>query len=129
MVRVLIVEDDILVSTALADQLESVGYSVDMAENGVAAYGRFRERNFDMVVTDFEMPFSNGASLIDMIRHGTHNSQVPIVIMSGRVQRQIALDGVEVQAFMQKPFTGAELAEVVSRLLQKSVAEPERMPH
>lgn len=122
MAKVLVADDDFLISTSVAEQLSAAGHSVDIAADGVAAYKRFRARSFDLLITDFEMPFANGSSLIDMVRHGQHNADVPIIVMSGRVPREVALNAVQVQAFVAKPFTGEQMTGLVNRILQETAA-------
>lgn len=119
MARLLLVEDDALVSTLLAEQLREAGHEVVCSPDGVAAFNTFRGADFDLVITDFGMPFSNGASLVDMIRYGTHNSSVPIVIISGAVPSEVALDRVDVQAFLSKPFGAEALTATIARLLAR----------
>jgi DNA-binding response OmpR family regulator len=122
MAKLLLVEDDVLVSFTLADHLRSDGHQVTCSPDGVAAFNDFRTDIFDMVITDFDMPFSNGAGLVDMIRYGAHNSRVPIIIISGKVPRGVALDQIDVQGFVPKPFTIDVLTVLIDKLVSKPAA-------
>lgn len=120
MANILLVDDDILVTATIATALEDAGHSVTRATNGVEAYRLFRSRSFDLVIADFRMPFADGASLVDMIRNRDYRSRTPVILMSGAVPQQAAVDKLDVQDFLAKPFDDARLAAAVEAVLAKS---------
>lgn len=119
MARLLLVDDDILVSGTIALVLEDAGHEVQVAHDGVGAFRLFKTAEFDLVIADFRMPFADGASLVDMIRNGEYRNDVPVIIMSGAVPREEALDKLNVQAFIGKPFQTDDFISTVSSLLPK----------
>lgn len=120
MADILLVDDDILVATTIAMALEEAGHSVTRAIDGVEAYRLFRSRSFDLVIADFRMPFADGASLVDMIRNRDYRSRTPVILMSGAVPQHAAVDKLDVQDFLAKPFDDARLAAAVETVLAKS---------
>lgn len=120
MAAILLVDDDVLVATTIAIALEDAGHSVVRAVDGVEAYRLFRNRSFDLVIADFRMPFADGASLVDMIRNRDHRSQTPVILMSGAVPQQAAVDKLDVQDFLAKPFDDARLIAAVDKVLATS---------
>lgn len=120
MADILLVDDDIMVATTITFALEDAGHSVTRAADGVQAYRLFRDRRFDLVIADFRMPFADGASLVDMIRNREYRSRTPVILMSGAVPQQAAVDKLDVQDFLAKPFDNARLAATVETVLAKS---------
>lgn len=65
---VLVVDDDVDISTNLCDILSDIGYRTDMAHDGPSALHLLEERSFDLALLDFKMPGMDGASLLQEIR-------------------------------------------------------------
>jgi CheY-like chemotaxis protein len=83
-VRILLVDDNVLGSTARGMILTEQGYTVEAARSGDEAWELFQREQFDIVVTDYKMPGMNGIELIGLIRA----SQTParIILLSGRIK-------------------------------------------
>jgi CheY-like chemotaxis protein len=83
-VRILLVDDNILGSTARQTILTEQGYKVESARSGEEAWDIFQKEHFDIVVTDYSMPGGmNGAELITLIRGAA--TPVRIILLSGRI--------------------------------------------
>lgn len=117
MSRILLVEDDPLLSIMLAETLHELGHEVDRAGNGLEALQLFRAGVFDAVITDYVMPFVSGGTLIDQIRDSEINSDVPILLTSGAMPEKVKVADLPVQGFLRKPFDDRELAEALERIL------------
>jgi CheY-like chemotaxis protein/PAS domain-containing protein len=115
--RVLLVDDDQMVRTALSLQLGRAGFAVTTAADGEAALAelRARGRDVDLLLTDVVMPGMTGADLTRAAR--ALHPALPIVLMSGD-PRQF-LRGLEVPGppwvFIAKPFSVADLRAAVRR--------------
>lgn len=120
MANILLVDDDVLVATTIAMTLEDAGHTVTRAINGVEAYRLFRTGSFDLVIADFRMPFADGASLVDMIRNCDYRTQTPVILMSGAVPEQEAVDNLDVQDFLAKPFDDARIIAAIDTVLAKA---------
>ena len=81
MTRVLLIEDDDLVRATLRDALESNGYEVATATNGLDGLERFRSAPADVVVTDILMPEKEGIETIIELRRD--HPEVKIIAISG----------------------------------------------
>ncbi|MGR3219806.1 MAG: response regulator, partial [Candidatus Anammoxibacter sp.] len=80
--RILIVDDDQFIREILVEILQSEGFVVQTAENGVEGYDKFcTDQNFDLVITDLVMPEMGGLELIDKLRSNDVN--VPVIVLSG----------------------------------------------
>jgi CheY-like chemotaxis protein len=115
---ILVVEDHEMLLEVLERTLVRAGFAVLSASNGVEALARFRAAVVDLVVTDMEMPQSDGFALIGALRH--ERSDVAIVAISGaeRVLRDPqSVEKLGVKALLEKPVSGTDLVDAVRRAL------------
>jgi len=120
MARILLVEDDALLRKIVSGTLESVGHHVIEAENGAAGLRKFGKEHCDLIITDILMPVKEGLETIVELR--AINGQVPILAMSGggsvgTNQCLLFARKLGASATIVKPFTAAELVEVVEKLV------------
>ena len=66
--HILLVEDDINLSTVLADYLRSKEYHVETALNGIEAWDLLSKKHYDILLTDISMPKKNGWQLLKTVR-------------------------------------------------------------
>lgn len=126
MARILLVEDDIYFADMFANNLEDLGHAVTRATDGLAALSRLKQERFDLVITDFQMPFVNGSSLIDSLRNmDAANSSTPVILMSGALPSDIIVDTLPIQGFLAKPFTH----DVMTALIDSTLAEASHHPN
>jgi len=116
---VLLVDDDPSVARPLAEMLAQSGYKVETLYDSEAALERFRERSedFDLVITDYNMPGLKGTELAQQIRRVRPTQ--PIVMLSGYGELidhcEISASGV--REYLCKPVRMQELREVLRRAL------------
>jgi PAS domain S-box-containing protein len=112
--RVLLVDDDILVSMGAADMLLDLGHSVTEATSGAEALKLLQtESPFDVVVTDFAMPGMNGYDLALEIQRIYPN--LPVIIATGYAE--LPVDRAVGFTRLAKPYTQAELAAALEEAL------------
>ena len=80
--RVLVVDDSITVRGVEAKLLETHGYVVATAVDGMDGWNRVRSERFDLVITDVDMPRMDGVELVDMIKHDPQLKAIPVMIVS-----------------------------------------------
>jgi two-component system chemotaxis sensor kinase CheA len=117
---VLVVEDSITSRSLLKNILESAGYSVATAVDGIDAYTALKTATFDLVVSDVEMPRMDGFGLTAKIRADKHLSELPVVLVTALEQREHRERGIEVGAsayIVKSSFDQSNLLEVVRRLI------------
>ncbi len=78
--RILVVDDDPAMRTLPRRVLLAAGYSVDIAEDGASAFRLARERGYDLVVTDLDMPGLDGFGLLSLVRSQTATETI---VMTG----------------------------------------------
>lgn len=103
MVDILIVEDNTEIAGLLKDFLKAEGYVVQLAETGEDAVSFFEEKGAKLVVLDIMLPGMDGFSVCRSIRK---NSNVPILIVSARVEKEDKMNGLILGAddYIEKPY-------------------------
>lgn len=121
--RVLVVEDDPSVRTALERALRFEGYEVALAGDGAAALAEVTAFAPDVVVLDLMMPFVDGLEACRRIRAKGHRTPILILTALGEVTDRV--DGLDAGAddYMVKPFALEELLARVRALLRRSAGE------
>lgn len=96
--KVLIVDDSLTVRETERRLLQNAGYQVDIALDGVDGWNSLRTNNFDLVITDIDMPRMNGFELVTQIRNDSHLKEIPIIIVSYKDRKEDRVHGMEVGA-------------------------------
>ncbi len=121
--RILVVEDDAAVRPLTVSILESLGYEVLEASDGLAAIEMIQAggKEIDMVVTDVVMPNMGGKELADWLR--ARQPSIRILFTSGYIESTLSRKdiGRNELYFLQKPFTPMALARKVRRILDEIV--------
>lgn len=122
--RILSVEDDERIRTAVRLALEDEGWTVDEAENGEEALVQFAQSPTDVVLIDIMLPDIDGFEVCRAIRR---QSDVPIVMVTARDDTHDVVAGLEAGAddYLTKPFAPKELSARIRALLRRArTADP-----
>ena len=117
---VLVVEDSITARALLKNILESAGYQVQTAVDGLEGFTALKSKEFDIVVSDVEMPRMNGFDLTGKIRADKKLSELPVVLVTALESREDRARGIDVGAnayIVKSSFDQSNLLEVIERLL------------
>lgn len=120
--RVLVVEDEPVNARTITRMLEKAGYVPAVAENGLVAVEALRERQFDLVLMDIQMPVMDGLQALSRIRTDPaleHASGVPVVALTARAMagdRERFLDA-GMDGYVSKPIDRTELFSVIAEVL------------
>ena len=117
---VLVAEDSITSRMLLKNILESAGYAVRTAVDGMEAFTLLRAEPFDLVVSDVEMPRLNGFDLTARIRADKRLAELPVVLVTALETREDRERGIDVgaNAYIAKSnFDQTHLLDVVRRLV------------
>ncbi|MCK4344877.1 MAG: hybrid sensor histidine kinase/response regulator [Bacteroidales bacterium] len=117
---VVVAEDSITARMLLKDILESAGFLVKTAVDGAEALSFLREGDFDILVSDIDMPRMDGFELTSKIRADKKLGELPVVLVTALKSREDKERGMEVgaNAYIEKStFTPQNLLSVVSKLV------------
>lgn len=115
--RILLIEDDASLASALASVLAAEGYLVDRARRGDEGCERAAKGNFDIIITDLRLPGLGGIEVIRRI-HMAH-ADTPILLMTAHGTTETAIEAMKEGAFdyLLKPFEMEELLATTARAL------------
>ena len=117
--KILVVDDNPDIRTMLKSYLESEGFETLTAENGQKALFVAREGKPDCIVLDMMMPEMGGS---DFIRVYTAESDIPILVLTAKVEETDKVLGLELGAddYMTKPFSLRELTARINALIRRA---------
>ena len=118
--NILLVEDDINLSTVLADYLRSKGYVVEQANNGAEAWDLILIKDYDLIISDIMMPKTNGYELLKLIRQ--KHDRLPILILSAKTDRDDIIRAYELGCddYVTKPFSMDILICKIEAIMRRS---------
>jgi excisionase family DNA binding protein len=118
--RILVVDDEEAVLTLFKKTFERAQYDVDTAGDGASAIECLRANEYDLLVTDLQMPGVGGLSVIREARRLA--TGLPVVIVTGRSTEASAIEAVNlgVSAYLTKPFRMGNIMAAAARALGDS---------
>jgi two-component system alkaline phosphatase synthesis response regulator PhoP len=125
MKQILVVDDEPRIAEICRDYLERAGFKVIIASNGADALSLARTRQPDLVVLDLGLPKMDG---LDVTRALRKYSNVPIIMLTARVEESDKLIGLELGAddYLTKPFSPKELVARVRAVFRRTDIGPGR---
>ncbi len=96
--RILIVDDSITVRELERQLLESHGYAVDVAVDGVDGWNAVRSSHYDLVVSDIDMPRMDGIQFVEHIKQDARLKSIPVVIVSYKDREEDRIRGLDAGA-------------------------------
>jgi len=125
MARVLLVEDDLILSETLCELLQTQGYDVTLASSGNQALEVTYEHSFEIMLFDVNIPDFDGFELLKILRES--GNSIPCIFLTSLSDIASLSRGFEVGAddYLKKPFDFDELLVRIQALLRKSFASKE----
>jgi two-component system, chemotaxis family, sensor kinase CheA len=117
---ILIAEDSITSRTLLRNILQSAGYHVETSVDGYDAFTALKTKEFDLLVSDVDMPRMNGFDLTARIRSEPNLNHLPVILVTALASRDDKERGIDSGAnayIVKSSFDQSDLLEAVSRLL------------
>jgi len=117
--HVLIVDDSTSIRQMVEATLKTANYSVTTAKDGQEAFNLCRDKVYDFVLTDQNMPNMDGLTLIKSLRGLPTYSGVPIVVLTTEASDTMKAQGRAAGAtgWMVKPFDPAKLLEIAKKVM------------
>jgi two-component system, OmpR family, response regulator RegX3 len=122
MTKILIVEDEVSFSEALAFLLGKEGFEVSVAEDGQQAIDKFNKEGADLILLDLMIPVISGIEVCRTIRT---TSQVPIIMLTAKDAEIDKVVGLELGAddYVTKPYSSRELIARIKAVLRRGVMD------
>jgi len=129
--RVLVAEDNMATATAIRYNLEKAGFQVTVARCGKSAWDLVSQQEFDLVVSDFQMPGMTGGQLCERMGQDPRLAKVPMILLTAKavepdsthpLQVLRGLGVVPLRKIMSKPFSPRELIETARSLVEARAA-------
>lgn len=118
---VLVVDNDTGLLMAVSVRIESIGCRCVRAQSGAQGLAELRHTDFDLLITDLNMPLGDGLALATAFRRC---SDAPIVIITGFVGEYAAgLEGIENLTVVEKPFETNQIVGLISELIPNADSE------
>jgi len=120
--RVLVVDDELTFSTAIADTLHSLdeGFVVDTVDNGSLAWDKLQKIVYELVITDLRMPQIDGLELVEKIRSSGINTPMILMTAYGSATVEAKAKQLNVARYLPKPIDIDELIEATREVLSLS---------
>ncbi len=114
--RILVVEDNPALSKVLAINLKNAGFDVSTAHNGQVALDLVREEQFDLIVTDMQMPLMDGCEFCSNMRQIDSYADVPVFLLTAKgmeLDLPKMRDELGITATYAKPFSPAAIVQEI----------------
>ncbi|MDD4915436.1 MAG: response regulator [Methylococcales bacterium] len=121
--HILIVEDELKLASLQADYLNNADFNTDLLSNGLEVVPWLQQNHTDLIILDLMLPGRNG---LDVCREIRSFSNVPIIIITARIEEIDRLHGLEMGAddYMCKPFSPREMVARVKAVLRRLQISP-----
>lgn len=116
---ILVVDDEVSITRMLKEKLESQGYSVVMANDGLSGFNFAHSENPDLILLDLMLPKMDGHKVCALLKGDDRFSNVPIVFLTARAEKEDEELAEEVGAdlFITKPINFSELNDKIKELI------------
>ncbi|MBI5839829.1 MAG: response regulator transcription factor [Chloroflexi bacterium] len=123
--KILVVDDELEIVKLVRAYLERAGFAVVTANEGSQALAVFRHERPNLVVLDLNLPGMDG---LDVCRALRRDSDVPIIMLTARIEETDRLIGLELGAddYILKPFSPREVVARVRTVLRRAEGTPVR---
>ena len=120
MKRILIVDDLEPLRLVLREKLEMKGYTCQEVENGSEAMETLQTTQFDLVITDNQMPVMTGLEMVQSLAKKPTEQRTPIILLTGHPSHHLYSEARQagVQGVFKKPYEDQELFSEISSILE-----------
>lgn len=118
MKKILVVDDDPYLVDILFYRLKLNGYQVVSAKDGAEALAKVRDLKPDLVVLDMSMPVMDGFQVVKEIKEEETMKNIPIVVVSGRVEDRTKVFEMGVKRFIAKPYEAKNLVATIEQYIK-----------
>jgi two-component system chemotaxis response regulator CheY len=124
-IKILVVDDFSTMRRIIKNLLRDLGFNnTSEADDGMTALPMLQSGNFDMVVTDWNMPGMPGIDLLRAIRADAKLSHIPVLMVTAEQKKENIVEAAQagVNGYIVKPFTAATLKEKLDKIFERMEA-------
>ncbi|NLZ12391.1 MAG: chemotaxis protein CheY [Alcaligenaceae bacterium] len=121
-IKILVVDDFPTMRRIIRNLLKDLGFeNVDEAEDGQMGLDKIRNGNFDLIVSDWNMPNMDGLTMLQQIRADPNLSSLPVLMVTAEAKKEniVAAAKAGASGYVVKPFTAAVLEEKLNKIFEK----------
>lgn len=124
----LVIEDEPAAAELLGYNLKNVGFSVQIASDGLSALQMARETVPDIIILDLMLPGLDGYSVCEQLKADPRTCEAPILMLSARTSQQDRIRGLESGAddYVTKPFSPREVVLRSQGMIRRLRANPRK---
>lgn len=118
-IKILVVDDELIVRESLIGWLKKTGYEVSAAEGGRKAMEMLKEKDYDLIFLDIKMPDIGGIEVLDHIKANFPQTMVVMITAYGSVETSVEAMKRGANDYLMKPFDPEQLTLLVEKLIQQ----------
>lgn len=121
--RILIVDDEPSVRDMVADAISLAGHNAETASDGFEAVQKLKTANFNLLISDINMPKIDGYELVERLR--AKGDQIPVIFLTARTEKPDVARGLRIGAddYIAKPFGLEELTLRIAAVLRRTMPQ------
>lgn len=114
--KILIVDDETKLANLIGMFLKGLGYDPEVVNSGAEAIEKIRNRNFDLVISDLQIPDLNGIEILTELKKTSPNTLFIMITAYGTAEKAFEASKLGADLFIKKPFDLTELQIAVEKL-------------
>jgi len=118
-IRILVVDDELVIRESLHGWLKKSGYKVDTAEGGSAALAMLEKTPYDLLFLDIMMPVMSGIEVLEVVKEEYPHTLVVMITAYGSVETAVQAMKVGAVDYLMKPFDPDQLSLLTEKLMQQ----------
>ena len=118
-IKIIIVDDFATMRRIVKNILKQIGFNnIEEADDGATALPLIKTQNFDLIVSDWNMPQMSGLELLKAVRADDQLKDTPFLMVTAEAQKENIIEAVKakVSNYIIKPFTAETLAEKINKI-------------
>ena len=121
-IKILVVDDFSTMRRIIKNLLKELGFKhIEEADDGNTALPKLREGDFDLLITDWNMPGMQGIDLLKAVRADDKLATLPVLMVTAEQKREQIIEAAQagVNGYIVKPFTAQTLKEKMDKIFER----------
>ncbi|MFA5934149.1 MAG: response regulator [Candidatus Paceibacterota bacterium] len=119
--KILVVEDDLSLLSALKDKLTREGFSIFVAKNGIEGLELVLNNKPDLIMLDLLMPKMDGITMLKNVREYEWGEKVPVIILSNLSNEKLVAQTLEIGAYDYLIKSDWKIEDIIAKIKEKLV--------